>query len=107
MACCSAAQEAVWLRRFLKHLKIIQNATTPVHIWVDSQAALAYAKDPKYHGKTKHIELKYHYVQQIIEKMKVKLQHISTDKMVVDPLTKPIKRELFHAHVEMFGLRRM
>ena len=58
IASCSAAQEAVWLRRFLKHLSVVERAAVPVHIWTDSMAALAYAKDPKYHGRTKHIEIK-------------------------------------------------
>lgn len=79
----------------------------PVHIWTDSTAALAYAKDPKYHGRTKHIELKYHYVRHMILKKKVVLQHISTDRMVADPLTKPIPKELFQAHVKMLGLKRL
>ena len=107
IAICSAVQEAVWLRRFLKHLSVTQDASDPVHIWTDSTAALAYAKDPKYHGRTKHIEMKYHYVRSMIEKKRVALQHISTSLMVADPLTKPISKELFLAHVKTLGLRRV
>ena len=107
IAICSAVQEAVWLRRFLKHLSVTQDASDPVHIWTDSTAALAYAKDPKYHGRTKHIEMKYHYVRSMIEKKRVALQHISTSLMVADPLTKPISKELFLAHVRTLGLRRV
>ena len=95
IACCSATQEAVWLRRFLKHLCVTKTATDPILIWSDSMVALAYAKDPKYHGRTKHIEIKYHHVRQMIGNTKIVLDHISTGQMVADPLTKPIKRDIF------------
>ena len=49
---------AVWLRKFLQRLDIVASAMDPVTIYSDSMATLAYAKDPKYHGKTKHIEIK-------------------------------------------------
>uniref|UniRef100_A0A2N9IEQ3 Reverse transcriptase Ty1/copia-type domain-containing protein n=1 Tax=Fagus sylvatica TaxID=28930 RepID=A0A2N9IEQ3_FAGSY len=62
---CSAA---VWLRRFLQHLDIVASAMDPVTIYSGSMAALAYAKDPKYHGKTKHIEIKYHYIRDMVAK---------------------------------------
>jgi hypothetical protein len=52
VACSAAVQEVVWLRRFLQHLEIVRDALDPVTIHCDSTAALAYAKDPKYHGRT-------------------------------------------------------
>lgn len=104
IACCASVQEAVWLRRFLKHLTFVKSAHEPIHIWSDSTAALAFAKDPKYHGRTKHIEMKFHYVRDMIGKKKVVLKHISTSQMVADPLTKPIAKDLFQAHVKALGL---
>ncbi|XP_062173689.1 secreted RxLR effector protein 161-like [Alnus glutinosa] len=62
VACSTAVQEAIWLRRFLQHLEIIVDALDPVTIHRDSTAALAYAKDPKYHGRTRHIYIRYHYI---------------------------------------------
>ena len=52
-----AVQEAVWLRRFFQHLKAIKDASGFVTIHCDSTTVFAYAKDPKYHGKTKHIDI--------------------------------------------------
>ncbi|XP_074569538.1 uncharacterized protein LOC141826187 [Curcuma longa] len=51
VACAAAVQEAVWLRRFLKHLKITEDSGSPVTVYCDSQAAIAFSKDPKYHSK--------------------------------------------------------
>ena len=62
MACLATAQEAVWLRRFFQCLGVIAHAEDAVLLYSDSTSVLAYAKDPKYHGKNKHIELRYHYI---------------------------------------------
>ena len=79
----------------------------PVTIYSDSMAALAYAKDPKYHKKTKYIEIKYHCIRDMVANKEVFLEHISTKNMLVDPLTKPIARDPFHGHIKGLGLRRV
>ena len=69
--------------------------------------ALAYAKDPKYHGKIKHIQIRYHFVREMITQNEVVLKHIPTNQMVVDPFTKPIASDEFARHVRSLGLCRM
>jgi hypothetical protein len=78
-----------------------------VIVYSDSMAALSYVKDPKYHGKTKHIEIKYHYIRDMAAKKEVFLEHISTKNMLADPLTKLIARDPFHGHIKGIGLRRV
>jgi hypothetical protein len=56
VACSIAVQEVVWLRRFLHHLEIVVDALDPMMIHWDSTVTLTYAKDPTYHGRTKHID---------------------------------------------------
>jgi hypothetical protein len=79
LACSAATQDAIWLKNFL----------------CDNTAAIAVAKDPKYHGKTKHIKMRYHYIREAITEQDVILKYISTNSMVADPLTKPIARDAF------------
>lgn len=62
VACSTAIQEAVWLRRFFQNLEVVKDASDPVTVHCDSMVALAYAKDSKYHGRTKHIDIRYHYI---------------------------------------------
>jgi len=78
-----------------------------VTIYYDNTAAIAVAEDPKYHGKTKHIKMRYHYIREAITEQDVILKHISTNSMVADPLTKPIARDTFVRHVRSLGLYRM
>ena len=53
VACLAAAQEAVWLKRFSQSLRVTSLADEAVKMHFDSMAALAHAKDPKYHSKSK------------------------------------------------------
>jgi hypothetical protein len=107
VACSAATQDAVWLKNFLYHLKILKSASDPMTIYCDNTAAIAVAKDPKYHGKNKHIKMRYHYIREAITEQYVILKHISTNSMVADPLTKPIARDVFVRHVRSLGLCRM
>ncbi len=73
-------QEAVQLKRFLIHLGVFDTIVQPMIIYCDSQAVIAYTKDPKDHGKIKHIDIKYNFVK---------------DEMVADPFAKPFLKNLF------------
>lgn len=107
VACASAVQEGVWLRRFLYHLGVVSNPVGTVTVYCDNQSAIAYTKDPKYHGKTKHIDTKYNIIRDIVEKKEVTLKYMPTRVMVADPFTKPIPRDIFIDHVRYLGLCRM
>jgi len=52
-----AVQEGAWLRRFLREFGIIAHVEDSITIFYDSSTAIAYSKDPMYHGKTKHIDI--------------------------------------------------
>ena len=107
VACSAAVQEAVWLRRFLRSLGLGPHIDEAVLLYSDSTSALAYAKDPKYHGKSKHIDIRHHYIRDMVAQGEVVLKHISTGSMVADPLTKPIARDVFLSHISSMGLRRV
>ena len=106
-SCSSVIQEEVWLRRFLQDIGVVKTTFEHVTLYYDSMAALSYAKDPKYHGKTKHIRIRYHFVRNMITQNEVVLKHIPTNEMVAYPFTKPIVRDAFVRHVRSLGLCRM
>ncbi|OIT27592.1 retrovirus-related pol polyprotein from transposon tnt 1-94, partial [Nicotiana attenuata] len=105
VACASAVQEAVWLKRFFEHLDITKNSQGPMTLYCDSQAAVAYTKYPKYHSKTKHVDIKYNFVRDMVASGEINLQYIPTRSMIADPFTKAISGDLFMKHVMALGLR--
>lgn len=56
-------------------------------LYCDSQAAIAYTKNPKYQRKTKHIDIKYKFVRDMVASEEIKLQYIPMQSMIVDPFT--------------------
>ncbi|KAK6137719.1 hypothetical protein DH2020_028537 [Rehmannia glutinosa] len=107
IACTSAVHEAIWLRRFLQSLRIIVHVDDVVVVYCDNTSALAYAKDPKYHGRTKHIDTRYHFIRESVAQGQLVLRHIPTSDMVADPFTKPLRRDVFQRYVKSMGLCRI
>ena len=86
---------------------IVKNGFRPTTVFSDSQAAIAYLKDPKYHVRTKHIDTKNNFIRDIITQNEVILKYLPTQEMIVDPFTKPISRDMFSTHVRSLRLRRL
>ena len=107
VACSSTLQESVWLKIFLQDIGVVKTAFESVTLYCDNMDALDYAKDLKYHGKTKHIHIRYHFVREVIMHNEVVLKHILTNETVADPFTKPIAKDAFVRHVRSLGLCRM
>jgi hypothetical protein len=107
IAASEAVKEGVWLKEFLASLKIVESASKPVTIYCDNQAAMKVSRDPKFHSKSKHIEAKYHYIRDVINRLKfVQLEYLPSVNMVADPLTKSLSQEVFCRHVNDMGLRK-
>ena len=62
MALASAAQDAVWMRQLLSDLGVKQTAATL--LFDDNQSAICMPKNPQFHGRAKHVEIKYHFVRE-------------------------------------------
>ncbi|KAG3230733.1 hypothetical protein PI124_g24169 [Phytophthora idaei] len=74
MALTEAAQEAIWLKAFLCELGEMKS-DDPVNIYEDNQGSIALAKNPEFHKRTKHIDIRYHFVRERVEDGQVVLQY--------------------------------
>ena len=57
-----------------------------------------------FHDKSKHIEIKYHYIRDMVQREAVKLQHVATDEQIVDVLTKQLAKVKFEYFREKLGV---
>ncbi|XP_067034756.1 uncharacterized protein [Acropora muricata] len=71
MALSSAVQEALWLKHLLVDLKVV--TLTPMRVYEDNQAAINMTKNPSYHGRAKHVDIKYHFVRDQVNKKSVSI----------------------------------
>ena len=62
------------------------------------------SKNPVFHDKLKHIEIKYHYIRDMVQKGAVKLQYVATDEHIADVLTNPLSRVKFEYFREKLGV---
>jgi hypothetical protein len=82
-----AVCEAVWLRKILADLFGHVLYSTIIHY--DNQSYVKLSMNPMFHDKSKHIEIKYHYIRDMVQRKVVLVQYLHTDEQVVDVLTKP------------------
>jgi hypothetical protein len=61
-------------------------------IYCDNQSCIKLSENPVFHDKSKHIEIKYQYIRNMVEKGAVELHYIATDEQIADVLTKPLSR---------------
>ena len=62
------------------------------------------SENPVFHDKSKHIEIKYHYIRDMVQRGAVKLQYVATDDQIVDVLMKPLARVKFEYFREKLGV---
>jgi hypothetical protein len=73
-------------------------------IWCDNQICLKLTENPVFHDKSKHIEIKYHYIRDMVQRGVVKLQYVAIDEKIFDVLTKPVSRVKFVYFKDKIGV---
>jgi hypothetical protein len=93
---CSATQELLWLRGLMKELRFNREQAV---LYGDNQSAIATAKNGVRSERTKHIDIRYHFITDVIERGRMRMQWIPTAQQQADILTKAL-------HVQPFELLR-
>ena len=92
MAATHASKEVIWLQRLCSSMGLVQGV---IRIDCGSQSAIFLAKNHAYHLKTKHIDVQYHFVRDMIEDKKMLLVKVDTLKNTADALKKSVSSEKF------------
>ncbi len=103
IAAFNGAREAIWISAVISHLMGIPEPT-PVVLNIDNQGAIKMAEKSSMSKRNKHIDIRYHYVQSVVENKKISLQYIPTRLQLADSFTKPLPRVLFQEHRESIGI---
>ncbi|PKU59584.1 Retrovirus-related Pol polyprotein from transposon TNT 1-94 [Dendrobium catenatum] len=92
-ALSAATSEVLWLRRLAEELQMQQNSPTTIHC--DNISAIAIAKNPIFHARTKHFEIDFQFICQHISNGNIRIQHIPSHEQTADILTKPFSSSRF------------
>ena len=102
MATSHCTREAMWLRQLLDDVRCKYDEGTL--IMCDNQGAIALAKNPVYHARTKHIEVQHHFVREKVARGAIILEYYPTQEMLADVLTKALARERHEALTTKMGI---
>ena len=91
----------IWLQLFLEELEHPQKDN---YLFTDSQSSIHLPKNSALHSKTKHIQLRYHFIRSILEDGRLKLEKIHTNENLADMLTKVVTREKLNSSSTSVGL---
>uniref|UniRef100_A0AAV1TS81 Polyprotein n=1 Tax=Peronospora matthiolae TaxID=2874970 RepID=A0AAV1TS81_9STRA len=93
MALSLCVQEVLWTRAILTDMGMVQmNAT---QIWEDNQGAIALAQNAGYHARTKHVDIRHHFIRETIEDGTVAVAYVDTKHQLADILTKALGSKTF------------
>ncbi|GMF35414.1 unnamed protein product [Phytophthora fragariaefolia] len=96
MALSLLVQEVIHLRHMLKELKVKQ--TKPSEVFVDNESARKLANNPEFHSRTKHIDVRHHFVRERVERKEITVTRVAGVENVADTFTKPLPRAKFEQH---------
>ncbi|KAK2987979.1 hypothetical protein RJ640_011242 [Escallonia rubra] len=98
-----ATCQAIWLRRIFHDFGQKQERKT--ELFCDNKSAIAMAKNPVFHSRTRHIALKYHFIREAIEEGEIELEFCRSEEQVADIFTKALPRERFEELRQALGVQ--
>ena len=90
MALASAAQESVWMERLVSSIITGIDTSKGIVIFEDNQSAIGMSEHQSYHGRTKHVDIKYHFIREQVAANRVRLRYCKSCDMIADILTKAL-----------------
>ena len=100
VALSTACQEGVWLRRLLDDISVKQCNV----LFEDNQGAIELSRNPKFHARTKHIDVSYHYVGEKVNENIVSVVYCASKDMLADVMTKGLSKVQFQKFRDILGV---
>ncbi|XP_052735485.1 secreted RxLR effector protein 161-like [Vigna angularis] len=94
---------AIWLRNILKNFEIMQEEN--VLIRLDNRLTIDLAKNPINHERSKHVDVRFHFIQKKMKKGSVKLEHVKSKKQISDIFTKALPTTSFQKLRKLIGMK--
>lgn len=105
MAATMTACQGIWLRRLLS--EITGQKVPPVEMYVDNKSALELMKNPVFHGRSKHIDIRFHFIRECVEEGKITVTHVGSKEQKADILTKPLGRIKHEEMKSLIGVKKV
>jgi hypothetical protein len=90
---CEGAKIIAWARQFLDELGFPQS--DPTVMYEDNKSAIHMVEQGNDKGRTKHIDVRYHYIREMVAEKMIRVEYLCTQDMIADMLTKPLTKKQF------------
>ncbi|GAA0159048.1 transmembrane signal receptor [Lithospermum erythrorhizon] len=94
--------QLIWMKRILKTLKYEDRDCTEIRC--DNSSTIKLSKNPVFHGRCKHIEVRYHFLRNLVKEGVILLSYCRSEDQMADIMTKALKMEVFHKQVRALGI---
>ena len=101
VAATEAGKEIIWISNLLKSIGVRDLHT---ELYLDNQSAIKLAKNPVFHQRTKHIDVRFHKIREWIEERRFELKYVPTKEMAADFLTKVVTPKVFEYNRSLVGV---
>nr|GEU48169.1 ribonuclease H-like domain, reverse transcriptase, RNA-dependent DNA polymerase [Tanacetum cinerariifolium] len=101
----AAATQALWLKRLLSKLTHFEEYK--VTIRVDNKSAIALMKNPVFHERSKHIDMKYQFIREYVEREDIQVEFVSEEYQKANILTKALPKIRFQTMRQLIGLKNL
>lgn len=102
IAAATASREAVWLRTLLTGMG--HRCDEPTILYIDNQSTIRLVRNPEFHKRTKHIDVKYHYIREKVENPEISVAFVPTETQLADIFTKALPRNRFRDLCASLGM---
>ena len=99
IACYEASNHGIWLQNFVTGLCIVDGVDRPLRLFYDNNSAMLYSNNNRSSMKSEYIDIKYLVIKERVHSGQLSIEHIGTDSMIADPLTKGLPLKTFHEHI--------
>lgn len=87
--------------------RITSESIGPVILCIDNRSAIDLAKNPVFHGRSKHIDIRYHFIRKCVERGEVVLKHVSSSDQRADIMTKAMAIIKFERMRNLLGVKEL
>jgi len=105
MVMTQAAKEILWLRVLLDEIRAFKHIAPMATLNGDNQGAIALAHNPQYHARTKHIDIQYHFIRDLVTAEKILRRFCPSTETIAEIMTKGLPRPTHDKHTQAMGLR--
>ena len=95
IAASNAVKEVLWLMQLLNDIDESEQAKKPISIFIDNQSAIKLVKNSEFHNRSKHIDVRYHFIREKFEKGDIVPEYVESENQEADIFTRNLPKAKF------------